>query len=103
VRRDFELWGPHLLPDAVVAPHDTFVSAGPERVVRELLIRTGRFTSFVHADTTTATRRCERLRLRAAPARHAWLVRRALYGMRLRAYDENKYGYARIRDALVRR
>ncbi len=102
VRRDFELWEPHLLPDTVVARHDMFVSAGPERVVRELLIRTGRFTSFVHADTTTAARRCERLRPRAAFVRHAGLVRRALHGMRLRAYDENEYEYARIRDALVR-
>jgi predicted O-methyltransferase YrrM len=103
VRRDFELWEPHLMPDAVVALHDTFVLTGPERVVRELLIKTGRFTSFVHANTTTAARRCERLRPRAAFARRAGLVRRSLYGVRLRAYDENKYGYARIRDALVRR
>ena len=102
VKRDFVLWEPHLLPDAVVALHDTFVWPGPERVVHEFLIKTGRFTSFVHADTTTAARRCERLRPRAALARRAGLVRRALYGVRLRAYDANRYGYARVRDALVR-
>lgn len=103
VRRDFELWEPHLLPDATVALHDTFVFPGPERVVRELLIKKGRFTSFVHAETTTAARRCERLRPRGALARRAGLVRRALYGVRLRAYDANRYGFARVRDALNRR
>ncbi len=29
VRRDFELWVPHLLDDATVALHDTFVLPGP--------------------------------------------------------------------------
>jgi predicted O-methyltransferase YrrM len=102
VRRDFELWEPHLLPDAVVALHDTFVEPGPERVVRELLIDTRRFTSFVHAETTTAARRCGRLRPRAALVRRAGLARRALYGIRLRAYDRNRLGFATIRDALGR-
>lgn len=102
VRRDFELWEPHVLPDGVVALHDTFVSPGPERVVRELLIETGRFTSFVHAETTTAARRCERLRPRVALARRAGLVRRSIYGVRLRAYDANKCGFATVRDAIVR-
>lgn len=104
VRRDFELWEPHLLPNAVVALHDTFVSPGPERVVRELLIDTGGFTSFAHAETTTAARRCEpRLRPRAALARRVGLVRRSIYGVRLRAYDANRYGFATVRDAIVRR
>jgi predicted O-methyltransferase YrrM len=101
-RRDFELWAPHLLPDAVVALHDTFVTPGPERVVRELMIGTGRFTSFVQAETTTAARRCGRLRPRAALARRAGLVRRSFYGVRLRAYDANTLGFARVRDALSR-
>ena len=102
VRRDYVLWQPHLRPDAVVALHDTFVWPGPERVVRELLIETGHFTSFVYADTTTAARRSGRLASRAALARRVGLARRSLYGIRLRAYDENKYGFARVRDALVR-
>ncbi|MGH3110674.1 MAG: class I SAM-dependent methyltransferase [Gaiellaceae bacterium] len=102
VRRDLRLWEPHLLSDAVVALHDTFVWPGPERVVRELLIETRRFTSFVHAETTTAARRCERLPPRAALARRVGLARRSFYGVRLRAYDSNRYGFARIRDALVR-
>lgn len=102
VRRDVVLWERHLQPDAVVALHDTFVWPGPERVVRELLIETGDFTSFVYADTTTAARRCGRLTPRAALARRAGLVRRSLYGVRLRAYDENRYGFARVRDALMR-
>jgi predicted O-methyltransferase YrrM len=101
-RQDFTLWAPHLLPDAIVALHDTFVMPGPERVVRELMIGTGRFTSFDHADTTTAARKCGRLRGRDALARRAGLARRALYGIRLRAYDANTLGYARIRDALIR-
>ena len=103
VRRDLDLWEPHLLPDAAVALHDTFVWPGPERVVHERLIKTGRFTSFLHAETTTAARRCERLRPMGALARRAGLVRRSLYGVRLRAYDANSHGFARIRDALVRR
>ena len=102
VRRDYLLWQPHLRPDAVVALHDTFVWPGPERVVRELLIETGHFTSFVYADTTTAARRSGRLASRAALARRVGLARRSLYGVRLRAYDENKYGFATVRDAIVR-
>ncbi len=102
-RRDLALWEPYLLPAAVVALHDTFVCAGPERVVQELLIKPGRYTSFLHAETTTAARRCGQLAPRAALARRAGLVRRALYGARLRAYDANTHGFARIRDALARR
>lgn len=102
VRRDFELWEPHLLPNAVVALHDTFVGPGPERVVHEFLIETGRFTSFVHAETTTAARRCDALRPRAELARRVGLVRRSIYGVRLRAYDANKCGFATVRDAIVR-
>ncbi len=67
------------------------------------MIATGGFTSFVHAETTTAARRCEQLGLREKLARRVRLVRRALYGIRLRAYDENTGGDARIRDALTRR
>ena len=56
-RRDFEVWEPHLRANAVVAFHDTFVIDGPERVVREFLIKRRCYDSFVHADTTTAARR----------------------------------------------
>jgi hypothetical protein len=53
-------------------------------------------------------------RRRSGAARHVRLARtgtgrarapdryRALYGIRLRAYDANRFEYARIRDALVR-
>ncbi len=99
-RRDLELWEPHLLADAVVALHDTFVFPGPERVVRELLVRSRRYTDFEHAETTTAARRCGRLGPRAALARRAGLARRRLYGLRLRAYDANTCGYAVVRDTL---
>jgi MMP 1-O-methyltransferase len=101
-RRDFELWQPHLLPDAIVALHDTFVSSGPERVVREKLIATRRFTSFEHAETTTAARHCGRLGARGSLVRRLELVRRSLYGVRLRAYDTNRFGFATIRDAFGR-
>ena len=101
-RRDLEVWERHLVPEAVVALHDTFVLPGPERVVRELMIGTRRFTSFTHAQTTTAARRCGRLSLRAAVARRAGLLRRSLYGIRLRAYDQNRFGYATIRNVLLR-
>lgn len=100
--RDFQLWEPHLLPDAVVALHDTFVTTGPERVVRELLVASGRFTSFMHAETTTAARRCGSLTLRGAASRRIGLARRSLYGIRLRAYDRNRWGFATVRDALHR-
>jgi predicted O-methyltransferase YrrM len=102
-RRDFELWEPHLLPGATVALHDTFVIDGPERVVRELMIRSGRYTRFEHAETTTAARRASRLSPRSALAHRAGLARRSLYGARLRAYDTNRFGFARLRDALARR
>jgi len=102
VRRDFELWEPHLLPEAAVSLHDTFVLPGPERVVRELLIGSGRFHSFTHAQTVTAAFRCGRLGPRAALGRRIALGRRALYGVRLRWYDQNRYGYATLRDTLFR-
>jgi MMP 1-O-methyltransferase len=102
-RRDFELWEPHLLPRATVALHDTFVIDGPERVVRELMIHSRRYAHFEHAETTTAARRAGRLSRRAAIARRAGLARRSLYGVRLRAYDTNRFGFARLRDALARR
>jgi len=100
--RDLDLWEPHLRDDAVVAFHDTFVCSGPEQVVRERLIRTRRYTAFQHAETTTAARRCGGLPLSGRLARRAGLVRRGLYSVRLRAYDANTFGFARLRDALAR-
>jgi MMP 1-O-methyltransferase len=99
-KRDVEVWSPHLLPDASVALHDTFVLPGPERVVRELLIGSRGFTSFDYAETTTAARRCGQLTYLAALKRRIGLARRGLYGMRLRAYDQNTCRYATVRDAL---
>lgn len=101
-RRDFELWEPFLMPGSVVAIHDTFVIPGPERVVREKLIAPGGFTSFVQAETTTAARRCGPLSPVASLARRSGLARRSLYGIRLRAYDTNRLGFATLRDALGR-
>ena len=98
VKQDFDLWEPFLLPDAAVALHDTFVWPGPERVVRERLIATRRFAQFAHAETTTAARRCGRLGRRDSVARRVALARRAFYGIRLRAYDDNKLGFATLRD-----
>jgi predicted O-methyltransferase YrrM len=98
--RDLELWEPHLLPDARVALHDTFVFPAVERVVRERLVRSGRYDAFEHADTTTAARRHEAAGARERLARRLSLARRGLYGARLRAYDANTLGYARIRDRL---
>ena len=103
VLRDLELWEPFLLPEAGVALHDTFVVRGPEQVVRERLIDSGRYTGFAHAETTTFARRWARLDRRAALARRVGLVRRGLYGTRLRMYDENRYGFATIRDVLLQR
>lgn len=101
--RDLDLWEPHLLPGAWVALHDTFVWPGPERVVRERLARSRSYTGFAFAETTTAARRCEWLGPRGLLTRRAGLLRRSLYGIRLRAYDRNTLGYARLRDALGRR
>jgi MMP 1-O-methyltransferase len=98
VRRDLDLWEPFLLADATVALHDTFVWPGPERVVRERLVATRRYTAFEYAETTAAARRCERLSLRAGLVRRLTLARRSLYGSRLRAYDTNRFGYATLRN-----
>ena len=101
-RRDLLCWEQHLLPNAVVALHDTFMWPGPERVVDELLVRSRRYRDFEWADTTTAARRCEPLRGLDLVRVRMEVVRRALYGVRLRAYDGNALGYARFRDALGR-
>lgn len=101
-RQDVELWERHLLPDAAVALHDTFVLPGPERVVRDCLVRTGRYTDFRYADTTTAARRADGLSAAARAERRLALLRRSLYGARLVAYDRNVLGYARLRNLLGR-
>lgn len=102
VKRDVLRWERHLLPDAVVALHDTFMWPGPERVVSELLVRSRRYRNFVYADTTTAARRCEPLTPREVLQLQVEVLKRSLYGIRLRAYDANTLGYARFRDAIGR-
>jgi hypothetical protein len=82
--------------------HDTFVLPGPERVVRDCLVRSGRYTGFRYADTTTAARCAGRLSVTERVERRLALLRRSLYGVRLRAYDDNVLGYARLRDLLGR-
>lgn len=101
-RQDVEVWEPHLLPAASVALHDTFVLPGPERVVRDCLVRSGRYTDFRYADTTTAARLADGLSAGGRVERRLALLRRSLYGVRLRAYDDNVLGYARLRDLLGR-
>ena len=101
-RRDLLCWERHLLPNAVVAFHDTFIWPGPERVVDELLVGSRRYRDFEWADTTTAARRCEPLRGFELVRVRMEVLRRQLYGVRLRAYDGNALGYARFRDALGR-
>ena len=100
VKRDLLRWEEHLLPDAVVALHDTFMWPGPERVVKEFLERSRRYRNFEYADTTTVARRCERLTWRQLLRLQVDIVERRLYGVRLRAYDANTFGYARIRDVI---
>lgn len=100
--RDVDLWEPFLLPEAIVALHDTFVMPGPEQVVRKRLIAPGGYTSFVHAQTTTAARRCGRLTIREGLSRRVGLTRRSLFGIRLRAYDSNRYGFRTLRDLFER-
>ena len=100
--RDLALWEPYLREDATVAFHDTFVCTGPEDVVREHLVRSRRYTAFEHAETTTAARRCGALTLRGRVDRTRGLARRSFYGVRLRAYDRNTLGFARLWDTLAR-
>jgi len=102
VKLDLELWGPHLLPGAAVALHDTFVLPGPERAVRSLIIGSGRYAEIDYAETTTAARLCGELGLGGRLRRRLSIVRRGLYGIRLRAYDSNTLGYTRVRDAFSR-
>ena len=102
VRQDVLRWERHLLPDAIVALHDTFMWPGPERVVDELLVGSRRYRGFEYADTTTAARRCEALTGRQVLELRVEVLRRKLYGIRLRAYDANTFGYARFRDAIGR-
>jgi predicted O-methyltransferase YrrM len=99
-RQDVELWEPYLVPRAAVALHDTFVLPGPERVVRDCLVKSGRYTDFRYADTTTAARLADGLSPAARVDRTFGLIRRRLYGARLVAYDRNVLGYARLRDLL---
>jgi predicted O-methyltransferase YrrM len=102
VKLDLELWEPHLLSGAAVALHDTFVLPGPERAVRRLIIGSRRYADIEYAETTTAARLCGDLDLGGRIRRHVSVARRGLYGIRLRAYDMNTLGYARIRDAFSR-
>jgi hypothetical protein len=61
------------------------------------------YTGFEWAETTSAARRCARLSWREDVARRTAVARRAAYGIRLRAYDGNMLGYARLRDVLTNR
>jgi predicted O-methyltransferase YrrM len=99
---DLDRWEPHLTDGAAVAFHDTFVWPGPERVFRERIVRSRSYTGLEWTETTSAARRTERLSRRGDIGRRALVVRRALYGIRLRAYDRNTLGYAALRDALGR-
>jgi predicted O-methyltransferase YrrM len=101
--RDLDLWEPHLADGAAVAFHDTFVWRGPERVFRERIAGSRDYTGFEWAETTSAARRCGRLSWREDVARRTAVARRAAYGIRLRAYDGNMLGYARLRDVLTNR
>ena len=59
-------------------------------------------TPFEYADTTTAARRRGAVTTRGTVARRASIIRRSLYGARLRAYDSDTLGYARLRDTVGR-
>lgn len=102
VKLDVELWEPHLIPGAAIALHDTFVLPGPERVVRRLITGSGRYADIEYAETTTAARLCGGLGARERLRRRVSVIRRRLYGIRLRAYDSNMLGYARLRDVFSR-
>jgi predicted O-methyltransferase YrrM len=99
---DLERWEPHLTADAAVAFHDTFVWRGPERVFRQKLVGSRLYAGFEWAETTSAARRSVSRSWREEMARRVAVTRRALYGIRLRAYDRNTLGYARLRGALDR-
>jgi predicted O-methyltransferase YrrM len=102
VKRDLLRWEKYLLPGAVVALHDTFMWPGPERVVVELLLGSRRYRDLEYADTTTAARRCEPLGPQQVLRMQLRVFKRRLYGVRLRAYDANTFGYARFRDTVGR-
>lgn len=103
VRRDFELWEKHLVEGAIVALHDTVFWDGPRRVVSEFLERLPRYSALGHADDITyATKRLQptmRQRLR----KRLEIVDLHLYGVRTRAYADNRFHLADLIDALSRR
>jgi predicted O-methyltransferase YrrM len=99
---DLVTWERHVMPGAAVAMHDTFLEEGPERVVRERLIGSRRYTSFRYAATITAAAKRDHVSTAGEIARVTSVARRNLYGMRLRAYSNNRFRYADLHDGVGR-
>jgi predicted O-methyltransferase YrrM len=101
-KNDLGTWEGHVMPGAAVAMHDTFLEEGPERVVRERLIGSRRYTGFRYAATITAATKRERVSGAGELARLTSVLKRNLYGMRLRAYSGNALRYRDLHDGVGR-
>lgn len=103
VRRDLLLWQGHVVNGGVVALHDTVFWDGPREVVAEFLGRSRNYSELGYAGTITYAARtlepslAQRLRKRLARVSHY------LYGVRVRAYADNRFRYADIQEGAARR
>ena len=103
VRRDLLLWEGHVVDGGVVALHDTLFWEGPRRVVSEFFGRMPRYSSLGYGGTITYARRTLRPTMRDRVMKRIALLDCYFYGVRVRAYADNRFGYADLQDGLVRR
>jgi predicted O-methyltransferase YrrM len=98
VKRDFLLWEGHVLDGGVLALHDTLFWEGPGRVVAEYVQRLDRFGELRYAHTITYATMRHHSTLRQRARKRISIVRRYAYGVRVRAYADNRFHFRDLFD-----
>jgi predicted O-methyltransferase YrrM len=103
-RQDYLLWSDRLVDGGVIAFHDTFTSPGPARVLSEYVLRSEQFTRIGFAGEITFALKRNRFTTSDRIRRRIELLRRSLYGLRLRTgLPARLYFFVRSREQTFRR
>lgn len=79
VRRDFELWEPHLVDGGIIALHDTIgYFAGPKKVATRFILRSDRFKNCGIVGITTYGRKASTISVADRIRNYAILMERVL-------------------------
>jgi predicted O-methyltransferase YrrM len=102
VKRDFLLWEGNVVEAGVVALHDTLFWEGPGRVVSEYVERLDRFIDLGYAHTIAYATIRHHPTSRQRARKRVSIAARHAYGLRVRAYSDNRFHVADLIDGLVR-